>query len=204
MSPGDTAFTAFSGAKLAGESLAPGVAPIDKTVIDGAGASLFIYDLSTLGGAPGPAITVNGAIPGPTLRFREGETAVVRVTNKLDEPSSVHWHGILLDAAEDGVPGFNGFSGIAPGQTYAYRFTIRQAGAYWYHAHSATQEQAGHYGAIVIDPPSGPATQADRDYVLVFSEATSQDPWERQLAEGVAAFARFRAKAQAAEAAVNG
>ncbi|MDP3659626.1 copper resistance system multicopper oxidase [Phenylobacterium sp.] len=130
----------------------------------------------TTAGRPGPAITVNGQIPGPTLHFREGETATVRVTNNLKDTSSVHWHGILLDSKEDGVPGFNGFVGIKPGQTYTYSFPLRQAGTYWYHAHSATQEQAGHYGAIVVDPPNGPVVKTDRDYVLVFSESSAEDP----------------------------
>jgi CopA family copper-resistance protein len=127
-------------------------------------------------GVPAKAITVNGTVPGPTLRFREGDTAYVRVTNKLKETTSVHWHGLVLDGDEDGVPGFNGFEGIKPGQTYTYEIPLRQNGTYWYHAHSATQEQRGHYGAIIIDPASAPVVQADREYVVVFSDFTTENP----------------------------
>jgi FtsP/CotA-like multicopper oxidase with cupredoxin domain len=127
-------------------------------------------------GEPQSAITINGQIPGPVLRFREGETATVRVTNRMQQTTSVHWHGILLDAEQHAVPGFNGFKGIAPGETYTYQFPLRQNGTYWYHAHSATQEQSGHYGAIVVDPAGGPAISTDQDYVVVFSELAREDP----------------------------
>lgn len=130
----------------------------------------------TVDGRTAEQITVNGTVPGPTLRFREGETATIRVTNRLDEMTSVHWHGLLLDGDKDGVPGFNGFKGIKPGETFTYEFPIRQNGTYWYHAHAATQEQAGHYGSIVIDPPAGPTIKTDRDYVVVLSEFTTEDP----------------------------
>ena len=89
-------------------------------------------------------ITINGTIPGPTLRFKEGEDVTINVTNKLKEDSSVHWHGLLLPGEMDGVPGFNGFPGIKPGETFTYKFNIRQSGTYWYHAHSMGQEQDGH------------------------------------------------------------
>ena len=114
-------------------------------------------------------ITINDTIPGPTLRFKEGEDVTIHVTNKLDEPSSVHWHGLLLPGYMDGVPGFNGYPGIAPGETFTYQFKIRQSGTYWYHAHSVGQEQDGHYGSIVIEPKQ-PRTKADRDYVIVLSD----------------------------------
>lgn len=130
----------------------------------------------TITGEPSEAVTVNGQVPGPTLRLREGETATIRVTNKLGEETSVHWHGLLLDGKVDGVPGFNGFEGIRPGETYTYTFPVIQSGTYWYHAHSVTQEQAGHYGSIVIDPAGGPTVKADRDYVIVLSEFTREDP----------------------------
>jgi len=100
------------------------------------------------------AITINDSIPGPTLEWQEGEGVVVNVTNLMDEETSIHWHGILLDGAMDGVPGLNGFHGIAPGTTFTYRFKIRQAGTYWYHSHSNLQEQMGMYGALVINPSS--------------------------------------------------
>ena len=125
-----------------------------------------------LAGKPASKIMVNGSIPGPVLRWREGEAVVVRVTNHLDETTSVHWHGLLVPGAMDGVPGLNGFGGIAPGSTFTYRFTLRQHGTYWYHAHSDGQEQDGLYGAIVILPKEAPASAAGQDVVAVFSDFT--------------------------------
>ncbi|MAS87241.1 MAG: copper oxidase [Micavibrio sp.] len=115
-------------------------------------------------------ITVNGTIPGPTLRFKEGEDVIINVTNTMKEDTSVHWHGLLLPGEMDGVPGFNGFPGIKPGETFTYEFTTRQSGTYWYHAHSMGQEQDGHYGSIVITPKSKDPVKADRDYVVVLSD----------------------------------
>ena len=115
-------------------------------------------------------ITINGGIPGPTLVFSEGDEAVIRVTNKLDEDTSVHWHGLLLPGEMDGVPGFNGFPGIKSGETFTYRFKIRQSGTYWYHAHSTGQEQDGHYGSIIIHPKGGEPIKAARDYVVLLSD----------------------------------
>ncbi len=123
-------------------------------------------------------ITVNGTIPGPILRFTEGQEAVIHVTNKLNEDTSVHWHGLLLPGDMDGVPGFNGFPGIKPGETFTYRFKIRQDGTYWYHAHSMGQEQDGHYGSIVIAPKSKDPVQADRDYVVLLSDFHDEDSWD--------------------------
>lgn len=122
------------------------------------------------------AITLNGSVPGPVLRFTDGEQATIRVTNHLKETAAIHWHGLLIKAAEDGAPGFNGFMGVKPGATYTYSFKLRQSGTYWYHAHSATQEQAGQYGAFIIEPKTGPAIKADRDYVVLLSEATRTQP----------------------------
>jgi CopA family copper-resistance protein len=121
-------------------------------------------------------ITINGTVPGPVLRFREGEEAVVRVTNKLDATTSIHWHGLLVDGAYDGAPGFNGFNGIAPGTTYTYRIRIRQSGTYWYHAHSGGQEQAGQYGALLIAPKGEDPIKADAEHVILLSDHTQQDP----------------------------
>ncbi len=120
-------------------------------------------------------ITVNGSIPGPTLVFTEGDDAVIRVTNRMKENTSVHWHGLLLPGTMDGVPGFNGFSGISQGETFTYRFTIRQHGTYWYHAHSMGQEQDGLYGALVIRPRHGPEVPAERDYVVLISDFHKED-----------------------------
>lgn len=114
-------------------------------------------------------ITVNGTIPGPTLHFTEGEDVTIHVTNNMDEYTSVHWHDLLLPGEMDGVPGFNGYPGIKPGETFTYHFKIRQAGAYWYHAHSMGQEQDGHYGSIVITSKVDPV-KADRDYVVLLSD----------------------------------
>ena len=97
------------------------------------------------------ALTINGSLPGPLLRWREGDTVTLRVANALDEDTSIHWHGILLPANMDGVPGLS-FSGIHPGETYPYQFTVRQHGTYWYHSHSGFQEQQGVYGPLVIEP----------------------------------------------------
>lgn len=129
-------------------------------------------------GKPLVRITINGGIPGPTLRFKEGDEAVIHVTNHLEEDSSVHWHGLLLPGDMDGVPGMNGFPGIKPGETFTYRFPIRQAGTYWYHAHSLGQEQEGHYGSIVITPLADDKIAAKRDYVVLLSDFTPENPEE--------------------------
>ncbi|MEX1200238.1 MAG: copper resistance system multicopper oxidase [Methylophaga sp.] len=115
-------------------------------------------------------ITVNGGIPGPVLEFTEGDTAVIHVENKLDTPTSVHWHGLLLPPDMDGVPGIGGFEAIPPGEHFTYRFDLRQNGTYWYHAHSGTQEQEGHYGALIVHPKVAGPVQADRDYVVLLSD----------------------------------
>ena len=127
------------------------------------------------------AITVNGSVPAPLLRWREGTTVNLRVSNALPEGSihghetSIHWHGILLPANMDGVPGLS-FAGIRRGETYHYRFTVRQGGTYWYHSHSAFQEQAGLYGPLVIDPLDPEPFAYDRDYVVLLTDWTDLDP----------------------------
>jgi CopA family copper-resistance protein len=128
-----------------------------------------------------PAVTVNGSLPAPTLRWREGTTVNLRVRNALPaggghaNATSVHWHGILLPANMDGVPGLS-FDGIHPGETYAYRFDVKQSGTYWYHSHSAFQEQVGLYGALIVDPDGPDPIAADRDYVVLLSDWTDLDP----------------------------
>lgn len=127
-------------------------------------------------GRPRPAITVNGSLPAPILRWREGDTVTLRVANRLaDAHSSIHWHGILLPANMDGVPGLS-FDGIAPGETYQYRFQLKQSGTYWYHSHSLFQEQAGLYGALVIVPAEPPPYRFDREHVVLLSDWTDLDP----------------------------
>jgi hypothetical protein len=129
-------------------------------------------------GRPVPAMTINNGIPGPTLRFREGDTALIRVHNAMDVESSIHWHGVLVPPDMDGVP-FISFPPIAPGASFTYRFPVRQHGTYWYHSHTALQEQNGVYGAIVIAPrDEGGGRRADRDYAVLFSDWTDEDPDE--------------------------
>ncbi|MBW8306494.1 MAG: copper resistance system multicopper oxidase [Thiobacillus sp.] len=126
-------------------------------------------------GKPRMATTINGSIPAPTLRWREGDTVTIRVTNRLREDTSIHWHGIILPFQMDGVPGIS-FKGIAPGETFTYRFKIEQSGTYWYHSHSGMQEQTGMYGAIVIEPAAGELNRADREHVIQLSDWTDEDP----------------------------
>ncbi|OZB60038.1 MAG: copper resistance protein CopA [Lysobacterales bacterium 14-68-21] len=121
------------------------------------------------------AHAVNGSVPGPLLRWREGTEVTLRVTNRLAVPTSIHWHGILVPASMDGVPGLS-FPGIAPGETFTYRFPVRQSGTYWYHSHSRFQEQTGLYGAIVVAPADGERHPADREHVLLLSDWTDDDP----------------------------
>jgi len=126
-------------------------------------------------GRPRMATTVNGSIPAPTLRWKEGETVTIRVHNRLPVDSSIHWHGILLPYQMDGVPGIS-FPGIRPGETFTYRFKVRQSGTYWYHSHSGMQEQTGMFGAIVVEPAGGESIRADREFILQFSDWTDEDP----------------------------
>ena len=126
-------------------------------------------------GAARFATTVNGLLPGPMLRWREGSTVTLRVTNRLRTQTSIHWHGILLPFQMDGVPGIS-FDGIAPGETFVYRFPVRQSGTYWYHSHSHFQEQTGLYGALVIDPITPDPVSAERDYVVMLNDWTDEDP----------------------------
>ena len=145
-------------------------------------AASRVFDLGvdatriTVDGQTSAALAIGGSVPGPVLRWREGEEVVIRVTNRLREPTSIHWHGLLLAGVMDGSPGFNGFAAINPGDTYTYRFVLRQAGTYWYHSHSGGQEQAGMYGAIVIEPAAGEKIAAHRDYVVLLSDHTTEHP----------------------------
>lgn len=118
---------------------------------------------------------INGSVPGPLLRFREGDIAILRVTNALSEDTSIHWHGIILPFGMDGVPGVS-FSGIKPGETFTYRFPVQQSGTYWYHSHSGLQEQTGVYGPIIIDPAEAEPQPFDREYVIVLGDWTFENP----------------------------
>jgi CopA family copper-resistance protein len=126
-------------------------------------------------GQPGIATTVNGRLPAPLLRWREGDTITLRVSNRLSAPTSIHWHGLIVPADMDGVPGLS-FNGIGPGETYVYRFKVNQSGTYWYHSHSRFQEQTGLYGPLVIAPRHGERHRADREHVVLLSEWTDLDP----------------------------
>ncbi len=125
-------------------------------------------------GRSGHAFAVNGTVPGPLIRLREGQDVRLHVTNNLVEDSSIHWHGLLLPFQFDGVPGVS-FPGIKPGETFTYEFPIRQTGTYWWHSHSGLQEQAGHYGPIIIESDE-PDPRYDRDYVVLLSEFTPIHP----------------------------
>jgi CopA family copper-resistance protein len=126
-------------------------------------------------GRRGPGIAVNGSVPGPLIRLREGQNVRLNVTNTLDVDTSVHWHGLLVPFQMDGVPGIS-FPGIKPGKTFTYEFPIRQSGTYWYHSHSGLQEQSGHYGPLIIEPKDGEPIAVDRDYILLVSDFTTLDP----------------------------
>ena len=121
------------------------------------------------------ATTVNGSLPAPILRWKQGEKVTLKVTNHLASDSSIHWHGMILPTNMDGVPGLS-FAGIKPGATFEYQFDVQQSGTYWYHSHSGFQEQTGIYGAIVITPAQPDPIQCDRDYVVILSDWTDEDP----------------------------
>ncbi len=149
----------LSGPELSGSvfDLAIGKAPVNVT------------------GSRASATLVNQMLPGPVLRWREGDTVVLNVTNGLSVPTSIHWHGILSPSNMDGVPGLS-FAGIMPGETFTYRIPIPQHGTYWYHSHSAFQEQTGLYGAIVVEPRGGYTHRFERDYVVLLSDWSDQEP----------------------------
>ncbi|MFT8814166.1 copper resistance system multicopper oxidase [Acetobacter fabarum] len=140
-----------------------------------------VYDLTispmacTIAGKTQTIPAMNGSMPGPTLRWREGETVTLNVHNHLAEDTSIHWHGIRCPADMDGVPGLS-FGGIAPGRSFTYRFPVKQSGTYWYHSHSNMQEARGLYGAIIIDPRTPPATTWERDYVILLSDWSDVAP----------------------------
>ena len=150
--------------------------PGQPTVLAGSEFDLFIDQTPVnLTGRARTALTVNGSLPGPLLRWREGDTVTLRVKNRLDEPTSIHWHGILLPSTMDGVPGLS-FKGIEPGGLYVYQFKVKQHGTYWYHSHSGFQEQQGVYGPLVIDPKEPEPYAYQRDYVVMLSDWTDEDP----------------------------
>ncbi|WGL16988.1 copper resistance system multicopper oxidase [Microbulbifer bruguierae] len=137
----------------------------------------FRYTPLEIDGRTGTSTAINGTVPGPLIRWREGDTVTMDVTNHMHDTrhTSIHWHGILVPFRMDGVPGVN-FSGIQPGETYRYQFRVKQAGTYWYHSHSFLQEQSGSYGPLVIDPKGGEPFHYDRDHVVVLSDWAFTDP----------------------------
>lgn len=127
-----------------------------------------------VGNKVGAPITINGQMPGPLIRLKEGQRAKLNVTNRLSEDTSIHWHGIILPENMDGVPGVS-FEGIKPGRTFKYRYDVEQNGTYWYHSHSGLQEQLGHLGPLVIEPKDGDIG-ADREHTIILSDWTFEDP----------------------------
>ena len=154
------------------------VEPSDDRIVEPAEYDLAISSLGVeFSGDSADGRSINGMIPGPLLRLREGEEAILRVRNDLDEDTSLHWHGVLVPFDMDGVPGFS-YDGIKPGETFTYRFRVRQSGTYWYHSHSGGQEQQGVYAPIIIDPAGEDPVQFDREHVIVLSDWTDEDPME--------------------------
>ena len=142
-----------------------------------AGTYRLVVDETTVNytGRERPAMSINGSIPAPALRWKEGEEVTIEVTNKLDEDTSIHWHGIILPNDQDGVPGMT-FAGIKPGETFTYRFKVQQSGTYWYHSHSGMQEAIGMYGPIIIEPAKPEYYAYDREYTVMFSDWHDQSP----------------------------
>ncbi len=137
-----------------------GVMPVYARSSSGAIDLTIAKQALKIGGRRSEAITINGSLPGPLLRLREGQDAVIRVTNAMsDQATSIHWHGLILPFRMDGVPGVS-FAGIPPGETFTYRFPVRQNGTYWYHSRSAAQEQLGVLGPLIIEPPASRAARS--------------------------------------------
>ena len=156
-------------------ALSAGAAP-EGSVLTGPEFKLAIGELPVnYTGRERTAIAVNGQVPGPLLRMHEGETVTIRVTNHLAVQSSIHWHGLIVPADMDGVPGLS-FPGIEPGGTYVYRFKVNQSGTYWYHSHSRFQEQTGLYGPIIVDRAGDERHPSDREHVVLLSDWTDIDP----------------------------
>ncbi|TKS61208.1 MAG: copper resistance protein CopA [Nitrospira sp.] len=147
-----------------------------QTPLSGDAIDLIISEqLFRVDGRIGTAMTINGTIPGPVIRLKEGQQATLRVTNRLEESTSIHWHGLLLSPEMDGVPGVS-FAGIEPGITFTYQFPIRQSGTYWFHSHSGGQELMGMYAPMIIDPQEPEPFRYERDYVVVLSDWSFDSP----------------------------
>ena len=156
---------------LASAAYAGSQTPLSGDLID-----LTISEqLFNVNGRAGTAVTINGTTPGPVIRLREGQQATLRVTNRLTESTSIHWHGLLLPPAVDGVPGVS-FAGIKPGATFTYQFRVRQSGTYWFHSHSGGQELAGMYAPMIIDPIEPEPFRYEREYVVMLSDWSFESP----------------------------
>jgi CopA family copper-resistance protein len=172
-----------AGSALLGLGLAPQLSyarqPLEPRLPETLTGTQFDLDIAyqpvNFTGRERTATAVNGTVPAPTLRWREGDRVKLRVTNHLAHDSSIHWHGLILPTEMDGVPGLS-FDGIKPGETFEYNFDVQQSGTYWYHSHSGYQEQTGMYGAIVIDPKEPDPVAYDRDHVVLLSDWSDEAP----------------------------
>jgi CopA family copper-resistance protein len=157
------------------QPVSAGIAPTLPTLSGDAIALTVGHQMATIDGRQRHVIGINGTLPAPLIRLRQGQTVRLSVTNTLAEETSIHWHGLLVPFQMDGVPGIS-FPGIAPGTTFTYEFPVIQSGTYWYHSHSGLQEQMGHYGPIVIDPAGQDPIAADREHVVVLSDHSPLHP----------------------------
>ncbi|MFO7654243.1 MAG: copper resistance system multicopper oxidase [Candidatus Krumholzibacteriia bacterium] len=171
---------------------AGGFGELNASVLGGIDLDIERREL-LVGGKPGRAITINGTIPGPVIRMQEGADALIRVHNRLSESTSIHWHGILVPFNMDGVPGVS-FPGIPPGESFTYRFQLKQNGTYWYHSHTGLQEQLGHYGQLIVAPAGPDPVAYDVEHSIVLSDWTFEDPhtvlWKLKTMEGYYNFQR--------------
>jgi FtsP/CotA-like multicopper oxidase with cupredoxin domain len=157
-------------------TLSLGAVQGDRSVLMGPDFDLTIEEIAVnYTGRNRTAIAVNGQVPGPLLRMREGDAVTIRVTNRLRVRTSIHWHGLIVPADMDGVPGLS-FAGIDPGRTFVYRFRVNQSGTYWYHSHSRFQEQTGLYGPLIIEPRRGERHGSDREHIVLLSDWSDADP----------------------------
>ncbi|MBQ0799623.1 MAG: copper resistance system multicopper oxidase [Porticoccaceae bacterium] len=166
----------------------------ELSATDPGGIDLYLEHKDLLvGGKSTRTIAINGSIPGPVIRMQEGKEALIRVHNRMPESTSIHWHGILLPYNMDGVPGIS-FPGIGPGETFTYRFPVRQNGTYWYHSHTGLQEQLGHYGQLILEPADPDPVDYDVEYSIILSDWTFEDPhrvlWKLKTMEGYYNFQR--------------
>ncbi len=171
--------TAAAGLLTSFGGILPGLAqPGRRSELSGTDLDLTIAEETLrIGGRRAKGITINGVMPGPLIRLREGDDVTIRVHNQLDESTSIHWHGLILPFRMDGVPGVS-FAGIPAGETFTYRFPVRQSGTYWYHSHSGLQEQLGHAGSMIIEPRGGDPVAYDREYIVLLSDWSSMNPYK--------------------------